>query len=416
MTINDQFRYHIGIFQDGLDEVHTFSQFFTDKIGYFCLKNKSKGTIEHFHLTFIIRFLNFIFNDSQTPIEKIEDLTLDMVEEFLDNFSRGTLLNDKINRWRNRETINRAVYSLSYFVYWLWWKKIPNTSKKMFNMKYITIEDFIFTQKNKKLKDGETVVTKVLTPIVIPVMSDKKYTRRKVMNASKYTVSKLIELSVNIDPMITFAIVLGAYAGLRLGDICQMHEGRFMGLDTDNDFGVFLDFTYDAILRSDNIVTSNCKTKRLVPLYEGCTNAIRNYYNEHIRYLKHKGFYPNKYGAIFIDRNGYAMTDRTFERRFRNIEKVYEINLMKEAALGNIDAKKELHLLSNADITIQSLRCYYKQLIDAVEQNSRTTQYYMTHKQLKTGENYGVAAATRENIRKCQNEIYTPLKGGVNDE
>lgn len=412
MTVHNEVRYHVCIFEKGKEEVHIFSRFFTDKMGSFSLKNKSKGTIERFYLTFIIRFLNYIFNDSKTAIDNIEDLTLDMVEEFLDNFSRGTLPEDTLGRCRSTDSVERATRALSYFVYWLFWKKVPNTRKKMFKMKNLKSEDFEFYTKSKKNKhNDETVQVQVLSNIVEPFRTGNNYPRAKCLTPGKYSIEKLIDMAKEKDPMITFAIVLASYAGLRLGDICQLFQGRIIGLEKGVDFGAYFDFTYNTTLRSDNVETSSCKTKRCIPIYEGCTSTINYYYEEHLKYLKYKNLYHNKYGALFIDNNGKAMTARTLQRRFNKIEELVDLVIKEEAMLGNQDAKKECKFLAQGKITVQSLRRYYKQLIDTIEgSNKRKTQYYMTHKDIKTQEEYGVAPTTEENIRKCQNELYIPIK------
>lgn len=414
ITINDEVKHHVCIFEKGKEEVHPFSEYFKDKIGEYNLKNKSLNTLTNFHLTFIIRFLNYVFNDAPQPINKIEDLTLKSVEDFLDDFSHGKLPGDNLGRWRNKHTVSRANYAISNFVYWLWWKKVPNTDLEMFKMKHFKSSNFCFYKKTKKDDNGNNIEYEALSNLVIPDTTKKEYKRRTSMRPSKYAISKLIEISIDSDHMITFGIVLGAYAGLRLGDICQMYEGRMKGFEEGNDFGAYLDFTYETILRSDNVITSNCKTKREIPIYEGCTSAIYDYYKEHIAYLRSQSLYPNKYGAIFIDNNGHAMTDRTFQRRFQEIVQKYELVAIQEASMGCIDAKNEKALFSDGKITVQSLRRYYKQLIETMEDgNARKIQYYMTHKQVETQSEYGTSRTTVENIRRCQNEIYRPVKESV---
>lgn len=416
-TINDEMKYHICIFERSKYEVHIFSRYLTDKMGSFSLKNKALNTIIHFHLTFIIRFLNFIFNDSRTPINNIEDLTLDMVEEFLDNYAQGTLPNDKHGEWKSKDSVNRANYAISHFVYWLWWKKECNSNRKIFKMKYLKEKDFEFETQTRRGKDGyKSSEIKVLCNLVVPNMSSKKRIRDKVVSLSSYGVAKLIEISKNKDPMLTFGIVLGAYGGLRLGDIVQMHEGRIKGLEEDKEFGGYFDLTYDAILRSDNIITGNIKTKREVPIYAGCTRAIYMYYQKHLEYLKYKKLYPNMYGALFIDERGRAMTSKTFSRRFNVLEKLLDKIVKQEAMLGNKKAIQEEQILSLSKVTPHSLRYYFKQLIETIENgNERTIQYYMAHKSMESQYSYGVAQATPEAIRRCQNELYISVEN-VNKE
>lgn len=411
-SINDEMKYHICIFERSKYEVHTFSRYFADKMGNFSLKNKALNTIIHFHLTYIIRFLNFIFNDSKTPIGNIEDLTLEMVEEFLDNYAQGTLPCDKSGQWKAKDSVNRATYAISHFVYWIWWKKESNSYKKIFRMKYLKENDFEFETEVKRGKDGYTSrQIKVLSNLVIPNMSSKIRTREKVISLSSYGVSKLLEISQAKDPMLTFGIVLGAYVGLRIGDIVQMYEGRIKGLNKDKDFGAYFDLTYDAILRSDNKMTGNIKTKREVPIYPGCTRAIYMYYQRHLEYLNYKKIYPNMYGALFIDERGRAMTGKTFCRRFDILEKLLDKAVKQEAMLGNKEAIQEEQILSHAKVTPHSLRYYFKQLIENIENgNERKIQYYMAHKSIGTQQSYGVAQATSEAIRRCQNELYMPVK------
>lgn len=412
IPINNEMKYHICIFEKNVHMVHPFSKYLLDKMGSFTLKNKSLNTIVNFHLTYIIRFLNFIFNDSKTSINNIEDLTLDMVEEFLDNYAQGTLPNDKNGEWKSKDSVKRATYAISHFVYWLWWKKETNSYKKMFKMKYLKESDFEFETEVRRGKDGyKSREFKVLTSIVTPNMSSKIRTREKVVSLSSYGVSKLIEISQSKDPMLTFAIALGAYGGLRSGDIVQMHEGRIKGLDKNKDFGGYFDLTYEAILRSDNKITGNIKTKRNVPIYEGCMRAIYEYHQRHLDYLKHKGLYPNTFGALFIDNSGRAMTAKTFNRRFNELEKLFEKIVKEEAMLGNKNAIKEDQILSLSKVTPHSLRYYFKQLIETIENgNERKIQYYMAHESIESQHSYGVAPATPEAIRRCQNELYMPVK------
>lgn len=412
MFINGEIRYHICIFDKDKESVHPFSRYFSDRMGHFSLRNKSLNTIEHFHLTYIIRFLNFIFNDSKTPINNIENLKLEIIEEFLDRYSQGKLPNDNLGRWRSKESVHRATYAISHFVYWLTWKKVPNTSQKMFKMKYIKKKDFEFDILNitNKNNEYEKKQVEVLTNIVTPIVTSRTYTRKKVVDLTSYGVNKLIEVSDSIDPMMTFAIALGAYSGLRIGEIAQMFEGRIKGLEKGRDFGAYIDLSFDTILRSDNKVTGRIKCKNERPTYPGCTKALYGYYQNHINYLKCKNLYHNKYGALFLDNNRQAMTIKTIGRRFKEIEKKYEEIVLKEASCGCKEAIIEKQILEEGIVTMHSLRYYFKQLIETMENgNQRKVQYYMGHKAIESQDSYGIANTSVENIRRCQNEIYMPV-------
>lgn len=414
IPINEELKSYIGIFEKENYQVHPFTEYLTDRIGSFSLKNKAFNTIKNFHLTFIIRFLNFIFNDSKTSINSIEDLTIDMVEEFLDNFSQGTLPNDKSGTWKSRETVDRATYAISHFVYWLFWKKEKNSHRKKFKMKYIKVDDFQFENITKYSKNGyASKEIKKLMDIVTPNILNRKRERIKVVTAGNYSVSKLIELSIENDPMLTFGIALGAYVGLRVGDIVQLHEKRIKGLYENKTFGAYFELGGDDILRSDNIITGNIKTKRFVPVYPGCAEAIFECYQRHLYYLKYKGLYPNKYGAIFIDNRGKAMTDKTYLRRFNKLVELLDVAMKKEVLYGNKEAIRENQILDNNRLTPHSLRHYFKQLIESVEKNPRLVQYYMAHKSIESQNSYAFALSTKEGIRQCQNQLYIQIKNKI---
>ncbi|MBN1054903.1 integrase [Clostridium botulinum] len=410
-TINDEMKYHICIFEKGNFEPLFYSKYFKDKILSFSLKNKSINTVRNFHLTFIVRFLNFIFNDSKSKIDKIEHLTFDMVEEFLDNFSQGDLQGDRDGDWKSKVTVERATYAISNFVYWLWWKKDIVTHKKILKMRYIKEKDFEFDIIRKQSRSGYiSRESKKLTNIVIPNVTSRVRKRMKVIEAGDYTVSTLIQLSKKNDPMITFGIILGAYLGLRTGDIIQLHEGRIKDMHEEKLFGGYFDFTYDTVLRSDNVLTGQIKTKRNVPVYPGCTKIIYHYYKSHIQYLKSKRLYPNKYGALFMNNDGSAMTDKTYMKRFNELNKMLEVALLEEASLGKLEAIKEQQIMMNNKITPHSLRHYYKQLIEACESNARIIQYFMAHKSIESQMEYNFTKTTKEGIRKCQDRIYSTIK------
>lgn len=399
IVINGEIKQFIGIFELGNSNIHEFTIYFTDRMGAFTLRNRAFNTIKNFHLTYIIRFLNYIYNDSSNPINNIEELTLEMIQEFLDEYSRGSLSNDTNKIWKSRETVDRATYAISHFVYWLWWKKQKNSNKRKFKMKYIKKEDFQFDEETKKLLD-----------IVTPVITTRNFIRNKVVSLGDYSISKLIQIANDNDPMLALGIVLGAYAGLRVGEITQMHEGRFRELYKDINLASYFDFTSQEILRSDNVVTSNIKTKRLIPIYPGCIKIISNYYERHIQYLKHKKLYPNKYGAIFIDNNGNAMKDSVYLIRFNKLNKLLDQLLKKQVQVGRLEAIREEQILSNNKVTPHSLRHYFKQLIERFEQDPRIVQYYMGHKSINSQDKYAISKSTEDTIRDVENHIYKITK------
>lgn len=411
MPRNNQLVEHFCIFETGTGDcsVNSFTEYLSDRMYGFSLKNKASNTIKNFHLTFIIRFLNFIFNDSATPLDCIEDLTIDMMAEFLDRFSEGILPGDDLDDWRSSETVDKANRAINQFVFWLCWKK--KDGRKVYHMKYIKESHFNINAITKTSNDGRsTRVCKSIDLLVEPRKTKDKRARDKVIQAGPYTIQKLIEVARVTDPMLVFGIVLGAFCGLRAGFITQMHEGRMKGFDSNGQFGAYLDFRREVILRSDNVITSALKSRVNVPVYPGCTKIVYDFYKEHIEIMKSKNLYPNRYRAVFVTDRGKAMTKTRYLDRFKEIADLTEQIIAKEASLGVNEAIKEQQVLSHGDITPHSLRHYFKQLIEKCEGNPRVVQYYLTHASIESQLDYAVGKATEEGLRRCTTEMYKTIK------
>ncbi|EDT73853.1 tyrosine-type recombinase/integrase [Clostridium butyricum] len=409
--IKDEMKYHICIYERNNDKVHPFTEYLKDKKKGFTLKNKSINTITNFHLTFIIRFLNFIFNDSRKPISRIEDLTLDTTLEFLEKLSQGELSKNNSD-WKSKEMVNRANYAISHFIYWLCYKREKESNRKRFKMKYIKEQDFTSRKVIKHSSNGYcSTEEERLNYIVNPITSTRKNTREKNISPGDYAVKRLLELSLENDPMLTFGIVLGAYCGLRVGYISQMVEMRIKGLHKNKEFGATLDFSFDSILRSDIKTTGNIKSKIIITIHPGFARAIYTYYEMHIDYLKSKGLYPNKYGALFINNRGFAMSYRDYLHRFDKLTKLLDVALKEEILHGNIEAIKEEEMLANKKLTPHSLRHYFKGMLKEVGMNKREIQFFMAHESIESQECYA-DKISKEIIRKCQDKLYIPVKDG----
>lgn len=333
-----------------------------------------------------------------------------MVEEFLNLYSRGELPNDDLDRWRNAQTVEKANNAISNFIYWLYNKKNKERTKKLFNLKYIKSTDFNFIEKTTKSRNGlQTFHIKKLDKLVIPQMTRSKTTRKKVTRANMYSILKLIELSQSQDPMLTFGLVLGAFAGLRMGDICQLTRERLIGFDNDY-AGMFIDLTKDFALRSDGIITSNIKTKRVLPVHEAFIDIVKDYYQQHIDYLIENNLNTNVYGAIFLNKNGKAMTSKTYLNRFNKLYQLLYLNILQEAQSGNKKSIMEKEIIEEGRFTPHSLRYFFTQFIEETENgNQFAIKHYRADKNIKSQEIYK-KGSTIEQIRLIQEQIYKEIR------
>ncbi|MBY6837388.1 hypothetical protein FDG50_06355 [Clostridium botulinum] len=410
---NEEMRQYVFIFQEGVQGVSIYSDFLFDRFKGFCLLNKAFNTKVNFYACYVVRFLNFIFNESNNKIIRIENLKLEMVEEFLEKYSTGVLGTERIKGWKDSKTAHKASRAISYFVYWLVCKKVNGSTKRLFKMKYINQSHFHFTKAIKNLRKGSNTKKEIeiLDDIVTFQITQRKNIRNKVTTASLYTVVKLMELAKTTDPMLSFGIALGAFVGLRPGEIMQMHRGRLRGFEKEyTSRGCYINLTDDVILRSDCKCTGHIKTKDKQMIYEAFIEIIRYEYQEHLNLLKYKNIENNLYGALFLNENGIAMLEKTYLERFNKLTELLKINMIQLAMRGDMNAKVELGILNQGKLTPHSLRHFYSQYIKIQEDgNDFILALYRRDKNINSNKPYVRNLATQQ-IREIQKKIFDDMK------
>ena len=398
----------------GIDAVSDFTQFLYDnmKEANFTLRDKSPNTIKNFYLTYLIRFLNYVFNEADKPIKNIEDLTFELGEEFLQLFSNGQLPNDKYKKMRNRESVDKANRTLSHFYYWLCIKRDKDRKKK-YRMKYFFLGDLEFHMVSNKNEFNDKS-KQVLSNCFIVDTTESRYSRGKVVQASNYTIRKLIKFARYIDPQMEFGIIMGAFMGLRQGYITQLSEYKLAGIDGDAEIAYSINFNNLEVLRSDLKVTSTPKRRKWqkinIPIYPGCRKIIYNAYQKHLDILKRQELYPNKYGAVFINDRGKAMRSRTYYQRFERIASLARQEIYAEADVGIEEALIEKRVLGQGTLTPHSLRHYFKQLLDDCERSAAIKSRYLGQKSELSQNDYEISLRVEDAIRMCQGLMRGAIK------
>jgi integrase len=393
VLLGGNYKTFFGIKEKNTNGVHNFTDFFYDDFGSnqikICLADKSANTLKNY-IKPLIKFLNYIYG--QRLID-IEDLDKDLIKEFLNSYAYNLLNDDdKTDSSRSKTEVNRTNQVITRFVYWLYTaRKSARNKEAKYKMKYFELNDFGVTQYSRKLKNGGIEYKHKLENIVTVNLDNSSggRVRRKVTKASLYTVKKLVEVSRILDPMITFAIVLDAFAGLRMGEVMQMHKGRLKLIDSRYEScTLYIDLISDARLRSDRVKTGEIKINREQPVFEIFADLIRDEYIEHQELLEQRGFSMHKYGAIFINDEGKAMTNDNYMRRFKSVAEQAVINIKVEAGKGNELAIREERLLEGRPITPHSLRHIYSQFLKDTLGEKTAVAYYRGDRSLKSQDTY----------------------------
>ena len=418
---NGQLRHYIFIIEEdryGRKKNSVYSDYFFGMILGKSMLNLSLNTKKNFHARFIVMFLNYIFNEMDDAISNIEDLTIDHVKDFLERYSSGELGRSKYNKdgkiqWKGANTALDAGNAITRFCYWLVTARGKNR-RLIFKMKFIVKSDFEITISYKKNKyTGKKEQVKSLNLLCDYERNNNKVERKKVVTATMYLVASMIEVAQSNDPMMVFPIVLGAFVGLRRGDVVQMHRGRMVEVKNSKINDCYINLKANCALRDDGKNVGNIKIKREQPIYPVFLDVINTAYSQHMHLLETQGYDTHIHGALLIDDRGKAMTYDTYNDRFKRLTEILKINLLEIAELYNDeDAIKAYEILTEEDteFTHHSLRHFYTQQIDKLEKNLIVTQYYRGDTSSESQNCYKGNMASAEGIKMVQTWFLEELK------
>lgn len=394
-----------------------YSDYFFSEILGKSMLNLSFNTKKNFHARFIVMFLNYIFDEMVDAISNIEDLTIDNVKEFLQRYSCGEIgrIATKVNNnhWKNADTALDAGKSITLFCYWLVTSK--DKSKRLrFKMKFISQSDFEIIPSYKKsrynAKKEEVKRLKLLCDFERTRNSVK---RKKVVTATMYLIASLIEVANSTDKMMVFPIVLGAFVGLRQGEVCQIYRGRMVEVKSSKINDGYIDLKVECALREDGKYVGNIKVKREQPIYPVFLDIVNEAYAQHLELLQAKGYDTHIHGALLIDNNGRAMSYSVYYTKYKELVEILKENLLDIAEKHNdVNAIRAYELLTEKDteFTHHSLRHFYTQQIDKLEKNLIVTQYYRGDESTESQNDYKGNMASSEGIKMVHEWYLDELK------
>lgn len=428
--VNEEIIEFVYIFkkeQDGFSKISPYSDYFLySRVLGKSIANKSTNTKINGHGKFIISFLNYIFYESEKRISKIQDLDRKLIIEFLSQYAKGQTGNQKGN-WLNKDTIEKSGVAIMCFVYWL---KYGYPDDSISGLKKIKKSDFDIGTKQVKRKkvisNGEEKDTAEVEqfikcpPDFIRSGSGKghgtgsKNKREKAVNINLYTVKLLIEKARKKDPQLVFAIALGAFVGLRQGDVIQMNKFRLsLPRDMDLTLGYKIDLV-DELQISNNIKDcGKIKTHRIQPIYEPFLPILIDAYNKHLDILEKRGLDNHKYGALFFNNeDDGVMRQKSLNRRFKVlVDEVIEELRYESLVKNNANAMTQYEILSDVKykLTFHSLRHFYTHALERLESNAFTIMYYRGDSVVESQNTYRSNRNTIEGIKAVMDSMKEEL-------
>lgn len=308
---------------------------------------------------FITMFLNYIFFDREDikrdvekntikNLDKIENLTVDDGNKFLDDYKNGEV-GSKYKK--QRATIIKAEIKLTTFYYFLAGTyEMKNIKKSQFSFKTPKV---IYSEGRNK----EKKILKSLFSIIYPEIGE----RPRLENLSLFALSEFLSLAVDHKPMIALAIGMQAFMGLRTGEACNASyyniKATYM-FDTLKGFSVNL--KQKPILRGDGVNVGNIKTPGIAYVHPAFITYFELLYEHHRTYIKDVFKKENKYGAIFMNRDGAALTHESYESQFNEL---VELLIDRLNSTGNAMAIEEAKMMLEYKFTTHTLRYFFTNFV-----------------------------------------------------
>lgn len=259
---------------------------------------------------FVVKMLNYAYFEK--GIACLNELTVDIVKEFMNAYGMGTLPGDE--KGRTKKTVERCVTSILDFL-----ELYIKDNHEKCNIKSSELYKYVPTRN----KMGKTIRKKV------PVF-DVVYTERKkeiFRDIPNDAFDLLFEHFATHHKDMLGLISLSAFAGLRPSEACNVRRedsplgpGILFSMYDGEVNKVQIDLRTEKCLRSDLKSKGKIKKERMqnVPLL--FTDAFVNSYNNYMLYIAGQE-YEAEYGAFSVNKQGKAITYDNYYQRFVKIVK-----------------------------------------------------------------------------------------------
>ena len=291
------------------DGMSTFTDFhcFVEPVGKVVPLNQTRAS----RFSFIVQLLNYAFFTE--GICKLDDLTVQIVNNFLNAFGLCKLPTDNENTHRNKETVERCVrYVLDF---------LDNLIRQRADRCKIQSHE-LYKTVTKRDKRGAVIYVKVPLFDVKYISSYRDPIFRDIPNS----VFAIIFNHFKYYHTNLFALVfLSAFSGLRPAEACnvvRMDSPLRPGILVDAVDGeiikVKIDISVEQNLRSDLVSVGRIKSERKQQVPDIFLNMFYDSYNFYMDYLKDRP-YEIAYAPLTINNRGKAMTYECYRQQFRRI-------------------------------------------------------------------------------------------------
>lgn len=302
--------------------------------------------------SFICLFLNYVLIDKykEFQITNLKDLKIEHGNRFLQDYSNGEVTKGR----KKKNTIEKMIVEVARFYKWIQ-EVHKNDAKHLIGLQMLEKIEYNNRQTS-------TFQYYWKTPFQIHV--SEKIDEPIFRDIPDKAMWILLKLSKIYYPEITLGLCLQAFAGLRVGevcntrqDICPLDGGGFSYRKVGGKLQRFtINLRNKYPMRSDRVDVGSIKKYRQQNVYTNFLPYLEPILKDHIDILNQrtvdKGYYP-----LIVDNNGMAMTAQNYRKKFKSLVKDYLIDVL----INSDDFEMQVfgELLMNRELSTHSLRHWF---------------------------------------------------------
>lgn len=264
------------------------------------------GNSRHYY---VVKLLNYVFFDKY-HIKKLNDMTIEMVSAFLNDYGKALLPDD--NSERTKSTVLVCIKTIIDFLDEFIEKNKGNCKIKQSDL-YKTI-----TTRNKL---GNIVKRRI--PAFDVTYSGK--VRSIFRDMPNKVFDHFMNLVIEKHTDMLMLVALGAFAGLRPAEACNIRRAdselgpgiRFV-IQSGEVTDVILDLKKELNLRGDLKSVGSIKKERIQRVYPAFLGSFIECYKIYMDYMEGRK-YEAAYGALTVNLQGKAITYDNYYQKFRKI-------------------------------------------------------------------------------------------------
>lgn len=259
---------------------------------------------------FVVQLLNYAF--FHADIVKLDDITAEIIKDFLNAYGMCELPEDDENTKRSEETVKRCVRTIMDFMeFYIAERKHKCQIKK----------DDLFKYVNKWDKHGKVIKVKVPAFDVIYTGRNKTIFRdipNKAFDMLFHHIAAQHQELLGL-------VMLSAFAGLRPSEACNVRRedsplgaGILFDAADGELLKIEIDLREELNLRSDMRSVGKIKKERKQQVPDIFLHAFKEYYDLYMTFLAGRR-HEKDCGAFTVNKQGRALTYDSYRKKFQEI-------------------------------------------------------------------------------------------------